>query len=149
MIHVITPEYPPRRGGVAHHTRQLARELAHAGEDVHVWCPVGGAGDRPDQFAVHAELGRFGWSDLVRVGTLLDRYAAPRRLIVQWVPHGYRHHAMNLPFCIWLWKRAAAGDDVELVVHEPFVEFTRSSVAQNLVAAVQRMMTTILLSAAR
>jgi glycosyltransferase involved in cell wall biosynthesis len=56
---------------------------------------------------------------------------------------------MNLPFCIWLWKRAAEGDDVELVVHEPFVEFTRSSIAQNLVAAVQRVMTTILLSAAR
>ena len=148
MIHVITPEYPPRRGGVAHYTRQLARELAHAGEDVHVWCPAGGAGDRLDPLTVHAELGRFGWSDLLRVGTLLDRYAAPRRLVVQWVPHGYRCHAMNLPFCIWLRKRAAAGDDVELVVHEPFVEFTRSPVAQNLVAAVQRVMTTILLSAA-
>jgi glycosyltransferase involved in cell wall biosynthesis len=149
MIHVITPEYPPRHGGVAQYTQQLAGELARTGEAVHVWCPGAGAEAHHDSVTVHAELGRFGWSTLTRAGRLLDRYPAPRRLLVQWVPHGYGRRAMNLPFCVWLWNRAAAGDDVELMVHEPFVEFSRSSFTPNVIAAVQRVMTAILLNAVR
>ena len=149
MIHLITPEYPPQRGGVAQYTRQLAAELARVGEDVHVWCPAGGTGDHRDPHAVHPELGRLRWFDLRKAGDLLDRHPAPRRLLVQWVPHGYGCRAMNLPFCWWLWRRAMAGDEVELMVHEPFVEFTGASVAQNAVAAVQRAMAMVLLNAVR
>jgi glycosyltransferase involved in cell wall biosynthesis len=148
MIHLVTPEYPPRRGGVAHYTRQIARELARAGEDVHVWCPAGGIGERTDAFTVHPELGSFGRSDLARTSRLLDAFPAPRRLVVQWVPHGYGFRAMNVSFCWWLWKRAAAGDAVELMVHEPYVAFDARSVGQNIVATVQRLMTAVLLRAA-
>jgi glycosyltransferase involved in cell wall biosynthesis len=148
MIHILTPEYPPRRGGVAHYTRQIARELARAGEDVHVWCPAGGMGERTDAFTVHPELGNFRRSDLHRAGHLLDAFAPPRRLLVQWVPHGYGFRAMNVSFCWWLWKRAAAGDAVELMVHEPYLAFDTGRFRQNIVAMVQRLMTAMLLRAA-
>ncbi len=149
MIHLLTPEYPPQRGGVAHYTRQIARELARAGESVHVWCPAGGTGERTDAFTTHPELGNFGRSDLQRVGHLLDALAPPRRLLVQWVPHGYGFRAMNVSFCWWLWKRAVAGDAVELMVHEPYLAFDTGTFRQNIVAIVQRFMTAILLRAAR
>ena len=149
MIHVLTPEYPPQRGGVAHYTRQIARELARAGEEVHVWCPGGGAGDESDAFTVHPELGISHERDLERTGRLLDGFASPRRLLIQWVPHGYGLKGMNVPFCLWVWKRAAAGDNVEVMVHEPYVEFDARTFKQNVVAAVQRIMAALLLRAAR
>ncbi|HKY23472.1 MAG TPA: glycosyltransferase family 4 protein [Vicinamibacterales bacterium] len=149
MIHVITPEYPPQQGGVANYTRQVARELARAGEVVHVWCPADGAGDCADAFVTHPALGNFRRLDLARTDRLLDTFAAPRRLLVQWVPHGYGFKGMNVSFCWWLWKRAAAGDAVEVMVHEPFVAFEASRIKQNIVGIVQRVMTAVLLRAAR
>lgn len=149
MIHLLTPEYPPQRGGVAHYTRQIARELARAGEDVHVWCPAGGTGERTDASTIHPDLGNFGRSDLVRAGHLLDTFPSPRRLVVQWVPHGYGFKAMNVSFCRWLWNRAAAGDAVEIIVHEPHIAFDARAFTPNMVATVQRLMTAILLRAAR
>ena len=38
--HIITGEYPPKRGGVSDYTYLLARALAEAGEDVHIWTPA-------------------------------------------------------------------------------------------------------------
>jgi glycosyltransferase involved in cell wall biosynthesis len=149
MIHLITPEYPPKQGGVAHYTRQLADGLARAGEEVHVWCPAGSDAGRTDGVTVHSELGIFRRADLQRAGRLLDTCAGPRRLLVQWVPHGYGFRAMNIHFCWWLWQRAAAGDAVELMVHEPYLAYDRSALRQNIAATVQRLMTAILLRAAQ
>lgn len=99
---------------------------------------------------VHRELGSFAPSDLRRAGRLLDGYARPRRLLVQYVPHGYGYRAMNVPFCLWLWKRArVAGDRVELMVHEPFCAFGEGTLKQDAAALVHRLMTTILLRATR
>ena len=67
---------------------------------------------------------------------------------MQWVPHGFGQRAMNLPFCFWLWRRSVAGDAVELIVHEPFMTFS-GGIRQCAVAAVQRAMTLMLMSAAR
>jgi glycosyltransferase involved in cell wall biosynthesis len=147
-MHLLTPEYMPQVGGVAHYTRQLARGLAEAGEDVHVWCPESGRSGSDDRFAVHAELGQFRKPDLQRTGDLLDRFPGPRRLLVQWVPHGFGRRAMNLPFCFWLWRRAVAGDRIELMVHEPFLTFWEGNWRQTAAAAVHRVMTTMLLGAA-
>src|SRR3989338_5728798 len=55
---------------------------------------------------------------------------------------------MILRFCLWLWRRSVAGDSIELIVHEPFVAFS-CGIRQCMVAAVQRAMTLILMSAAR
>lgn len=146
--HLITAEYPPQPGGVSDYVRGVAGGLAAAGERVHVWCPPAD-GPPPDDAGVevHRELGRISRADLRRVGALLDRFPAPRRLLVQWVPHAYGRRAMNLGFCLWVRERAARGDRVEIMVHEPFLAFGGSA-KQGVVAAVHRAMTVVLLSAA-
>ena len=148
MMHFVTPEYPPRNGGVADYTHQIATELSRRGEVVHVWGPSGSARQPGSAIVVHPDLGGFGSADLRRTDALLDQFPSPRRLVVQWVPHGYGCRAMNLPFCLWLWRRSVAGDAIELIVHEPFVTLS-GGVRQHAVAFVQRAMTLLLLSAAR
>lgn len=147
-IHIITPEYWPRCGGVADYTHQIARGLADEGDEVHVWASEGAAADLSDPFEVHPVLGRFSRSDLERTGTLLETFEGPRRLLVQWVPHGYGFNSMNLWFCLWLWSRARRGDVVELMVHEPYLAFWEGSWRQSAAAGVHRLMTIVLLQAA-
>jgi hypothetical protein len=148
MMHFLTPEYPPQHGGVADHTHQIATELSRGGERVHVWGPSGIAAPAGSAVRVHPDLGQFRVKDLRRTGNLLDAFPAPRRLIVQWVPHGYGYRAMNLPFCLWIWRRSIAGDAIDLIVHEPFVAFAGSA-RQHALAVAQRAMMLLLMSSAR
>ena len=127
----------------------VAEALGSAGDEVHVWCPnAKGEVPRASGVLVHRELG-LAARDLRRAGRLLDRFDGPRRLLVQWVPHGYGYRAMNLPFCLWLWRRARRhGDRIELIVHEPFLSFGEGTWRQDCVAVVHRLMTVVLLNAA-
>ena len=147
-LHIITPEYPPATGGVADYTHLIAQRLAEAGDVIHVWGPRTARRETNDAFEVHPEFGCFGANDLARVDQLLDEYSAPRRLLVQWVPHGYGFRAMNIRFCYWLWDRAQRGDQVELMVHEPYLAFWEGTWRQNAAAVVHRFMTVVLLRAA-
>jgi glycosyltransferase involved in cell wall biosynthesis len=157
--HIITSEYPPQMGGVSDYTQMIARGLADAGDEVHVWCPAvdrtaNGAKERVDgkvdAVSIHRELGSLTPSDLHRVSSMLDQFPAPRRILVQWVPHGYGYRSMNLPFCLWIWNRAVRRHDtVQLMVHEPYLTFGDGSWKQSGVAAVHRLMTMVLLAAAR
>ena len=141
------------------YTHLVATELASAGDEVHVWCPhaEGERTDTPGVEAaspagvfVHRELGRFTPADLRRTGRLLDQFRAPRRLLVQWVPHGYGFKSMNLPFCLWLWNRTVSHrDTVEVMIHEPYLAFGEGSWKQSGVALIHRLMTIVLLKAAR
>jgi hypothetical protein len=55
---------------------------------------------------------------------------------------------MNVPFCVWLWRRAKRrGDRIEVMVHEPFLSF-EGSWRQYGAALIHRLMTVILLRAA-
>lgn len=148
--HVITGEFPPQPGGVSDYTAGVARGLAAAGDRVHVWCPSHeGAAPETAGVAVRRDLGGLRPSDLRRVGGLLDRFPAPRRLLVQWVPHGYGYRSMNVGFCLWLWYRAACrGDRVGIMLHEPSLPFRRAAWKQNAAAVAHRVMTLILLRAA-
>jgi len=147
--HVITCEYPPQLGGVSDYTGLVAQRLAESGDEVHVWGPTVEVIPTPG-VTVHDTLGRAGVADLWRLGKKLNGFVGPRRrLLVQWVPHGYGFRSMNAPFCLWLWARAAwRGDRVEIMVHEPYLSFKKGSLRQNAVALVHRMMTIILLRAA-
>jgi glycosyltransferase involved in cell wall biosynthesis len=147
IVHFITPEYPPAIGGVGDYTRQVAQGLADAGDDVHVWCPGNEEATSAASITIHRTLGAFAAADLRRTDAVLDVHPPPRRIIVQWVPHGYRRRAMNMAFCLWLKRRAAAGDRVELMVHEPYLEFA-GTWRQSAAAAVHRAMTVVLLRAA-
>src|SRR5882762_1937661 len=104
-------------GGVSDYTRLVASGLAAVGETVHVWCPsVEGKPPQASRVAVHQELRNIGPSDLHRVGRMLDRFARPRRLLIQWVPHAYGYKSMNLYFCWWLWQRAKVKrDEIEIM----------------------------------
>jgi glycosyltransferase involved in cell wall biosynthesis len=146
--HLLTPEFPPRTGGVADYVRSVAQGLAEAGDEVHVWCPSDGRPGSGDRFVVHPDLGDLDGADLDRMGARLDGFSHPRRLVVQWVPHGYGRRSMNLPFCLWLWRRAKNGDVIDLMVHEPYLAFWEGTWRQSAAAVVHRLMTMILLRAA-
>jgi glycosyltransferase involved in cell wall biosynthesis len=144
----IIGEYPPQPGGVSDYTALVAGGLASCGDDVHVWCaPCSGTHAEVRGVTVHRELGAVTPADLRRVSQLLDRYPAPRRLLVQWVPHAYGYRSMNVGFCRWLKKRAAAGDRVELMAHETYLPFGRNW-RQLGAALVHRWMTVLILGAA-
>jgi glycosyltransferase involved in cell wall biosynthesis len=152
-LHIITPEYPPQSGGVSDYTAQVAEGLAGEGEEVHVWCPETKARANaislsPGRVHLHRDLGRILPEDLRAVGEQLDRFPAPRRILVQYVPHGSGRRSMNVPFCIWLWQRATKhGDTLDIMVHEAFLNF-EGSWRQYGAALIHRLMTVILLRAA-
>ncbi|HXU19542.1 MAG TPA: glycosyltransferase family 4 protein [Verrucomicrobiae bacterium] len=148
MWHIVTPEYPPSTGGVGDYTKQIAIGLRDAGDEVHVWCPFWESGDPGHPSWVHPFAGGMKRRNLRRLNEQLDSFPAPRRLLVQWVPHGYGYRSMNLPFCLWLWKRARSGDTVDLMLHEAFLKFGEGNWRQDAAAAVHRLMTLILLRAA-
>lgn len=147
--HILTSEYPPDIGGVSDYTRQVAEGLARSGDEVHVWCPRPGDGQDTPGVCVHPAMGDIRPADLRRLDDLLDPFPTPRRLLVQWVPHGFGYHSMNLWFCLWLARRAWRGDRVELMVHEPYLEFGRGPARHAAMACVHRLMTMVLLGAAR
>ena len=145
--HLITCEFPPMVGGVSEHSRVLAEEAAARGLDVHVWTP-GGARPLPG-VQIHDTLGSFGPADLARSDAALDRYPPPRRVVLQWVPHGYGRRGINVGFARWIRRRARAGDAIDVIVHEPFVDFIGGSWRQPAQAVIQRYMTRTVVKAAR
>jgi len=144
--HIVTCEYPPQIGGVSGYTTVLAKTLCDAGETVHVWAP-GSEETSTTETQVHRVLGKFDSASLARTDRLLDQYPGPRTLLVQWVPHGYGRRSMNVGFCRWLARRVRLhGDLLQLMVHEPFLEFR--GVRQSAAAVVHRWMVSALLRAA-
>jgi hypothetical protein len=153
--HIITPEYPPRIGGVADYTRQVVEGLRAAGDRVHVWCSGTGpatlnreAEECDGTACVHWVARGMVPAGLESLTRELDRFEGPKRLLVQWVPHGYGWQSMNLPFCFWVWNRARRGDEVEIMLHEPFLQFGEGSLKQDAAAVVHRFMTMVLLRGA-
>jgi hypothetical protein len=145
--HLITPEFPPLLGGVSNHSRVLAEMAVQHGFDVHVWGPAGSGPMHGVE--VHDTLGVFAREDFDRTDALLDRHAAPRRIVLQWVPHGYGRRGMNLTFARWIEKRARGGDVLDVIVHEPFVDYFGASLMQPVRAIVQRRMARRVLRPAR
>jgi glycosyltransferase involved in cell wall biosynthesis len=146
---IITGEYPPVIGGVSGYSQLVAEGLAGAGDEVHVWCPPLPQVAVCNGVTVHPVLGHISRRDLCAVDLLLDRFPPPRRLLVQWVPHGFGYRSMNVGFCLWLWQRARRGDRVEIMVHEPYLAFGEGALRWTAAAFVHRVMTVILARAAR
>ena len=134
-------------GGVSEHSRVLAEAALGRGFEVHVWTAA--AAGPMEGVQVHGTLGAFAAADLERTDSLLDEYPAPRRLVVQWVPHGFGRRGMNVTFARWVARRGAGGDRVDVIVHEPFVDFFGGSWLQPARAAVQRYMTRTVIGKAR
>ena len=64
------------------------------------------------------------------------------------MPHGFGQRSLNLGFCLWVARRARAGDLVDVVVHEPYLEFGWGPLRHLTMAVVHRLMTAVLLRAA-
>ena len=70
-------------------------------------------------------------------------------LLVQYVPTGFGLRGANIPWCRWLLERRRRhGDDVRVMFHEPYFEFTWSPIQQNALAVAERLMAKMLLRAA-
>jgi glycosyltransferase involved in cell wall biosynthesis len=149
-LHLISCEYLPEVGGVADHTRALASALGAAGVSVHVWSPFAsvGPGEAPG-VEVHPLPDRFGPASLRALDLQLGNHPAPRRLFIQWVPHGFGQQSLNVGFCNWVLRRARRhGDCVEIMVHEPYLAFDLRRARQSGAAFVHRVMLATLLAAA-
>jgi len=149
-VHVITCEYPPQTGGVSDYVYLITSKLASTGWVAHVWGPrLEGKPPGISGASFHDEMGRFSPSDIKRTDNQLNQFSSPRHLFVQWVPHGYGYKSLNIWFCFWIWKRAKVDRDiVDLMIHEPFLGFTKKSWRQNFAALTHRIMMVLLLNAA-
>jgi glycosyltransferase involved in cell wall biosynthesis len=57
---------------------------------------------------------------------------------------------MNVAFCLWLWFRSLFHKDrIELMIQECFMPFSKASWRQNVIAAAHRLMTLVVLRAAK
>ena len=146
--HLITGEYPPQTGGVSDYSAVLARALAAARCDVHVWAPeaegsdAGGAGVH-----VHRLPGGFGEAGLRALTAGLAQFAGPNTILVQYVPQAFGARGMNVAFCRWVQHRARDHrDDVRVMFHEPYYPFTIWPLRRNVLALVNRVMAVLLLS---
>jgi glycosyltransferase involved in cell wall biosynthesis len=140
---IITGEYPPQHGGVSDYTRLVASELAKAGDEVHVWAPRCEGKDPQDAgVTVHRLADQFGRRSLKVLGEGLDRIA-DRRLLVQYLPHAYGRRSMNVPFCLWLYRRGSR-DVVWVLFHEVAHAIRlRQSFRHNGLGIVHRLMATL------
>jgi glycosyltransferase involved in cell wall biosynthesis len=145
---MISGEYPPQHGGVSDYTRLVARGLADAGDQVDVWAPPAAGTECDDQgVTVHRLPDRFGRRSLRLLTRELDQLPAPRRILVQYVPHAFGWKAANVPFCLWL--QARRRDSIWVMFHEVAFPFDRDeTVSRNALAAVNRLMASIVASSA-
>jgi glycosyltransferase involved in cell wall biosynthesis len=147
--HIITGEYPPKRGGVGDYTYLLARALAEAGEDVHIWTP---AVSRPvDELAaveVHVLPLHFGLRWLIALHRGLAAMGNQGTVLVQYVPHMYGWKAMNLAFCLWLALQRKK-KKIWVMFHEVAFPFRRHQpLKHDVLAVVHRLMAWIVLRSA-
>ena len=142
--HLVTCEYPPRIGGVSDHTFTLAAGLAGEGHRVHVWCPPA-TGTVPEMpgVVVHQVLGQFAWSDCLRAGRLMNGHSG-RRILLQWVPHGYGYKSLNVPFALWIAARhLLRGDELQVMVHEPYMRAS-APLSHVIAAQIEKIMLRII-----
>lgn len=148
-LHILSAEYPPRIGGVSDHVAQISAGIAATGREVHVWS--GGEEEShgtDDGVNVHRVRKAFSSAGLKRIGVLLDDAPSPKRILLQWVPQSFGYRGLNVGLCLWLLSRSRKGDQVEIMVHEPWMPFSGSHPSWNVYAAVHRVMTTVLIRAA-
>ena len=146
--HLLTGEYPPQPGGVSTYTRQVARALAAAGDEVTVWAPPVSASDALDSgVIVHRLPDTFGRRSLRLIDAELERDPSPQRRLVQYVPHAFGWKGANLPFCRW--AAAPSRHPLWVMFHEVGFPFdVRQSPLRNALAVANRVMARLVVRAA-
>ncbi len=145
--HVITGEYPPQPGGVADYTRLIARGLGEAGESVHVWAgPHEQRADEENGVTLHRLPNNFGLKGLAALRSSLAKFPAPRRILVQYVPHAFGFKGLNLLFCFWLLGRRE--DSIWIMFHEVCFPYDRRQPIRHKVLAVGTRLMAMIVSRA-
>lgn len=145
--HILTGEYPPTTGGVADYTQRVAAGLAATGDTVDVWAPGVDSIVEPSGVVVHRLPDHFGPRSLSLVGATLRHADAPRRLLVQYVPHAFGWKGGNVPFCVWL--RTQRHAPVWVMFHEvAFPLARRQRLVENGLGLVTHGMAAMVASAA-
>ena len=147
---ILTGEYPPQPGGVSDYTRLVARELAAAGDEVHVWAPPW-AERAPGEPGVrlHRLSDHFGPRGLKELDGQLEHLPPGTRLLVQYVPQGFGYRGMNVPFCLWLARRGRR-QEVWTLFHEVALALgRRQPLRHNVLGAVHRAMATLVARSSR
>lgn len=104
--HIVTGEYPPDHGGVSDYTQLVARGLAAAGDDVHVWAPGReGTPSNDEGVHVHRLRNRFDPKGVAELAKGLDAHEGSKRILLQYVPNAFGWKAMNVPFTAWIATR--------------------------------------------
>jgi glycosyltransferase involved in cell wall biosynthesis len=147
--HIVTCEYPPKIGGVADYTFQIANSLNQHGIRAIVWAP----GNDPvaqtqEAITVNRCFGHFRPQELAAINRLWKSAKSQRRILLQWTPTGYGLKSANLPFCLWLAWRVSRGDELVVIFHEAFFSLSEHLLRRRAAALVQRLMTILLLNAA-
>jgi glycosyltransferase involved in cell wall biosynthesis/GT2 family glycosyltransferase len=146
---ILTGEYPPQPGGVSDYTKLVADGLAASGADVTVWAPPceGGSTSTDARVTVRRLPDCFGPRSLRAIDAHLRTLPAPRRLLVQYVPHAFGWKGANIRFAAWLYRRRR--ESVWIMFHEVLFPMSRAqSVAQNGLGAATRAMAALVNGAA-
>lgn len=139
---IITGEYPPQHGGVSDYTQLVANGLAKAGDEGHVWAPLCDILNETDSaVTVHCLPDCFGSAARTVLDQALQQQPAGTRLLIQYVPHSFGWRAMNLPFCVWLWRQRRR-HRITVMFHEVAYPWVGSGrvVRHNFLALVNRIM---------
>jgi len=117
---IVSPEYPPLRGGVADHTRRLAQELsAHFQISVLTSSTAAGGGD---EFPVHARLRD--WCDEAALLAAIRGLAPAGPVLWQYVPHLYGRGGVNFALPRVLLALRRAGRRQLVIAHEIAAPFS-------------------------
>ncbi len=148
---ILTGAYPPAPGGVSDYTRVVARALAEAGDEVHVFAPepdVPFASD--DGVRLHPMPGGFDLAGLAWLGDELDRLPPHREILVQYTPYAFGSGGVNLALPLWLRSRGRR-DRMTVMFHEVMYPVRDGQpLRYNLLGSVHRLAAgTIARSAAR
>jgi len=154
---IVTGEYPPQTGGVSDYTFLLAKALAAAGDEVHVFTPSSAShpmrssptAPLPDWGVwVHPLPGRFGSRALLELNRELNALKTRPTLLVQYVPNAFGMKAMNLPFCLWL--RLRRKEPVWVMFHEVWFQAKQGdSLSRHLLGRINRIMASLVARSAQ
>ncbi len=120
---ILTGNYG-RTGGVSDYTTLVATELVKAGDEVTVYASAPSLAQLAEErFKVVEVPGAFG-PPAHRALDLAFKERMPDRVLIQYVPHSFGWHAMNLPFSLWIHARRKRYP-IWIMYHEVAVGFRR------------------------
>ncbi len=154
-ILILCPDYPPKRSGLADHTRHLAEHLRRLGRNDVLVLTTRDSGERTaaaeeetEGIIVRRVIARWGWRGLATLAREIAR-AAPDWILTPYVPHAYGRGGINLALPLALVRERLRGRRMLLLVHELYADLSLFPLRHLIAALVQRAMFWLAVIAAR